>query len=280
LMESERPEQRRGVPFLAPVIEPLKQLTRYTEAELMAAVVTGMFTIFIKSKGSSNEMPFCTMIPEDQQIQGNDKEVNYELAPGAINVLQPDEEVQVADPGRPNTAFDGFVNALTRYIGAALEIPCELLQKSFTASYSAARAALLEAWKMFNMRRDWMSNDFCQPIYEEWLTQAVSMGRIKAPKFFDDPIIRKAWCGSEWNGPAPGQLDPLKEINAAEKRILNGISTREQETMEINGGNFDKNIQQARRENKMMTEAGLLIYPNSQTHEDPSEGGENKNGKE
>lgn len=258
LMESERPEQRRGVPFLAAVIEPLKQLTRYTEAELMAAVVTGMFTVFIKSKSPTSEMPFGSMISEDQQLEGSDKEVNYELAPGAINVLQPDEEVEVANPGRPNTAFDGFVNALCRYIGAALEIPQELLQKSFQSSYSAARAALLEAWKMFNMRREWIANDFCQPVYEEWLSQAVAMGRIKALGFFDDPVIRKAWCGAEWNGPAPGQLDPLKEIVAAEKRIQNGISTREQETMEINGGNFDKNIQQAKREQNLMKSAGLL----------------------
>ncbi|WP_297429298.1 phage portal protein [Clostridium sp.] len=275
LMESERPEQRRGVPFLAAVIEPLKQLTRYTEAELMAAVVTGMFTVFIKSKGPSTDMPFGQMVPNGEQVPDNNTEVNYELAPGAINVLQPDEDVEIANPGRPNTAFEGFVNALCRYIGAALEIPQELLQKSFQSSYSAARAALLEAWKMFNMRREWMANDFCQPIYEEWLSQAVAMGRIKAPGFFNDPVIRKAWCGAEWNGPAPGQLDPLKEINAAEKRIQNGISTREQETMEINGGNFDKNIQQAKREQKLMKESGLLEDNSSGVVQNPPKGGEN-----
>lgn len=258
LMESERAEQRRGVPFLAPVIEPLKQLTRYTEAELMAAVVTGMFTVFVKSDGPSSELPLGSMIPEDQQVSSGEP-TSYELGNGAINILQPGEDVSMANPGRPNTAFDGFVNSLSRYIGAALEIPQELLQKSFQASYSAARAALLEAWKMFKMRRTWMAQDFCQPIYDEWLAQAIALGRVKAPRFFDDPIIRKAWCGAEWNGPAPGQLDPLKEINAAEKRINNGISTREQETMEINGGNFDRNIQQAKREQNLMKEAGLLI---------------------
>lgn len=277
LMESERPEQRRGVPFLAAVIEPLKQLTRYTEAELMAAVVTGMFTVFIKSKGDSSDMPLGSMIPENQQVQGCDEEVNYELAPGAINVLQPDEEIEIANPGRPNTAFDGFVNALCRYIGAALEIPQELLQKSFQSSYSAARAALLEAWKMFKMRREWIANDFCQPVYEEWLAQAVSMGRIKAPGFFNDPIVRKAWSGAEWNGPAPGQLDPLKEITAAEKRINNCISTREQETMEINGGNFDKNIQQAKREQRLMKEAGFSSNSSPDDNNLLVEGGENNN---
>jgi lambda family phage portal protein len=256
LMESERAEQRRGVPFLAPVIEPLKQLTRYTEAELMAAVVTGMFTVFVKTDAPSSSSPFGDLIPDEQQVAADDPTV-YELGNGAINVMHPGESVEIANPGRPNTAFDGFVNSLARYIGAALEIPQELLQKSFQSSYSAARAALLEAWKMFKMRRTWMAQDFCQPTYDEWLSQAVSMGRIKAPRYFDDPVIRKAWCGAEWNGPAAGQLDPVKEVNAAKTRVDNGFSTREQETMEINGGNFDRNIQQAKREQKLMKEAGL-----------------------
>ena len=51
IMNRERIGQRRGVPFLAPVIEALKQLGRYTDAELVAAVVSGMFTVFIGNWG-------------------------------------------------------------------------------------------------------------------------------------------------------------------------------------------------------------------------------------
>lgn len=254
LMECERPEQRRGVPFLAPVIECLKQLTRYTEAELMATVISSMFTVFIKSEGLSTEMPFGSMVPDEEQVAANDPTV-YELGAGAVNVLQPGEDVEFANPGRPNQAFDGFVNALSRYIGAALEIPQELLLKAFNSSYSASRAALLEAWKMFRMRRTWMANDFCQPIYEEWLSEAVASGRIKAPGFFLDPIIQKAWCGAEWNGPAPGQIDPKKEVDAAVIRVENGFSTRDRETIELTGGDFGRNARQLKRENNILSEA-------------------------
>lgn len=252
LMDTERPEQRRGVPFLAPVIETLKQLTRYTEAELMASVISGMFTVFIKTQsGDTSENPIGNMIPEEDKIQDLD-EKEYELGNGAINVLAPGEEIETANPGRPNSAFDGFVNALSKYIGAALEIPQELLQKSFNSNYSASRAALMEAWKMFKMRRTWLANDFCQPIYECWLEEAVAKGRIKAPGFFKDPLIKKMWCRAEWNGPAQGQLDPLKEVNAAAKRVENGFSTREKETLELTGGDFDRNIKQIKSENNMM----------------------------
>ena len=54
IMNRERIGQRRGVPFLAPVIEALKQLGRYTDAELVAAVVSGMFTVFIEKESASS----------------------------------------------------------------------------------------------------------------------------------------------------------------------------------------------------------------------------------
>lgn len=257
LMHAERAEQRRGVPYLAPVIESLKQLTRYTEAELMAAVVSGFFTVFIKTEGPSNEMPLGGMMREEDKMASDDPTV-YEMGYGAINVLNPGEDIEIASPNRPNSQFDAFVNSMTRYIGAALEIPQELLQKAFQSSYSAARAALLEAWKMFRIRRAWIAKEFCQPIYEEWLAEAVAIGRIKAPGFFSDPAIRRAWCQAEWNGPAPGQIDPYKEVQAAEKRIEIGLSTRERETIEITGGDYDRNIKQLARENQQLREAGLI----------------------
>src|SRR5690606_1093629 len=46
--DKDRPGQLRGAPYLAPVLEPLKQLDRYGDAELMAAVISAMFTVFIE----------------------------------------------------------------------------------------------------------------------------------------------------------------------------------------------------------------------------------------
>ncbi|RDY30329.1 phage portal protein [Lachnotalea glycerini] len=251
--ESERPEQYRGVPFLAPVIESIKQLTRYSEAEIMAAVINGFFTVFITTEKNPSEMLFGGVGEESQGDNLSDVG-DYGLGPGMINILEPGEDIKMADPSRPTGNFDSFTSAYAKYIGAALELPCELLLKSFTNSYSASKAALEEAWKAFKMKRSWLANDFCQPIYEIFLHEAIGIGRIKAPGFFLDPLVKKAYCKAEWNGPAKGMLDPLKEVNAAEKRIKIGISTREIETIEQTGGDFDTNIQQLKYENKLMNE--------------------------
>jgi lambda family phage portal protein len=256
IMEFERPGQRRGVPILAPVIESLKQLTRYSEAELMAAVVSGMFTVFITSK--TPETPIGEVVPIEQQVDTVDQN-SYELGNGAIIALGEGEDIKEANPGRPNTAFDSFVMSLTRQIGSALEIPYEVLIKHFTASYSASRAALLEAWKAFRMRRSWLVSKFCQPVYNEFLFEAVARGRINAPGFFDDPAIRLAYSNAEWYGPSQGQIDPLKEANAAKIRVEEGFSTRSREASELTGADFELMVRQRVKEEKMMREGGLLV---------------------
>ena len=275
IMNRERIGQRRGVPFLAPVIEALKQLGRYTDAELVAAVVSGMFAVFIqKSDSSGDGMAIGEVVPESEQVSTSANDI--EIGNGSIIDLEEGETANAVSPGRPNTNFDGFVTAITRQIGAALEIPYELLVKNFTASYSASRGALLEAWKSFSTYRTWLAKDFCQPIYEEWLAEAVAKGRIIAPGFFSDVAIRKAYSGAEWNGPAQGLLNPVQEVQAAELRVTNGFSTRARESREMNGSDFYKNSRQRKREEMIMRE----VNSNDRAGKDNNTHNPNNQGKE
>src|SRR5699024_3857174 len=130
----ERIGQRRGAALLSPVIESLKQLTRYSEAELMASVVAGMFTVFVKPPYP--QQPLANLIPVEDRVDDEDFN-SYDMGNGAIVGLGEGEDVEIANPGRPNTAFDGFVMSLCRWIGVALELPFELLVQHFTSSYSA-----------------------------------------------------------------------------------------------------------------------------------------------
>lgn len=245
--------QTRGVPDLAPVIEPLRQLGDYTDAELAAAVVSGLFTVFIKAEGGIGMAP---MEPQSE-TGGKTSDKDYKMASGAILELLPNESIETADPGRPNQAFDPFVQAVLRQVGVALELPFEILIGHFTASYSAARAAMLQAWKFFRMRRQWLAAYFCQLIYEEWLMEAVSSGRITAPGFLRDAAVRAAYSGAEWIGPAQGQIDPKKENDADAIAEDRGWKTSAEITAEKTGGDWGRKHRQRTREVNMRREAGL-----------------------
>lgn len=240
----------------------------------MAAVINGIFTVFVTSEKGTSGIGFTGVVDEDERV--SDDDVNYEIGAGMVNVLEPGEKIEIADAKRPSTNFDSFVTALAKYVGAALEIPVEVLTKNFVSSYSASRAALLEAWKAFRMRRSWIAADLCQPVYELFLSEAIARGRIHAPGFFLDPVIRMAYCGAQWNGPAQGMVDPVKEVSAAEKRIAIGISTRQRETTEMMGGDFESNVVQLSRENEMMKAAGLTAGVASRKENEKKEGSEEK----
>lgn len=270
IMDTERPEQYRGVPYLAQAIEPLLQMRRYTEAEITAAVVQSFFTAFIKTEAPSNEFPANEVGGVGQPDVSRDPN-EYEMGPGSMNILEPGEDVTFGSPTHPNTGFDTFMRSLCEQVGACLEIPADLLLMSFNASYSASRAALLEAWKGFRMRREWLTDDFCRPVYEIWLTEAVARGRISAPGFLTDPIIRQAYLGSEWIGPSQGQLDPTKEVQAAVMAIENGLSTREAEAVKLNGSQYSTNVDKLAVENEQLRTANGGIEP-AQPPQEPSPG--------
>lgn len=257
IMHRERVGQVRGIPFLSPVIESLKQLERYTEAELTAAVVSGLVTVFIQKENNSEEPPIGEGIEEEYLVDTED-ENSIELAPGAVIDLGENEKANMTNPGRPNANFDGFVMSVIKQIGCALEVPFEIVLKCFSNNYSASRGAILEFCKTVDMYRGWLAADFCQPIFEEFMCEAVAKGRINAPGFFSDPLIRKAYCTAEWNGPSAGQLDPKKEVEAAELRVQGGFSTREKETRELTGGDFGKNMKQRKREERLLKEVNAV----------------------
>lgn len=242
IMEKERIGQRRGVPLLAPVIEMLSQITKYTNSELTNAVVSAMFTVFITRDRDTD--PQSSLIPLEEQ---NEDDKNYQLGNGTVVELEPGQKIEAANTQRANSNFESFLFQMSKLVGTALEIPVEVLLAHFSASYSASRAALEEAYKTYKMRREWLISDFCQPVFEEFLDEAVAKGYLKLPGY-DNPLKRKYYQGAEWYGEAQTQLDPLKEVKAAQIRILSGISTIAREARSITGTDWKDNIEQLKSE--------------------------------
>lgn len=269
LYDRKRPGQVRGVPILAPVIEPLKQLARYTEAELQAAVISGAFAIFLKMDPNA----FADLFDDTGRKQYMDSASKWNGAypdstlngPGkAVNLL-PGEEVDVSNPGRPNSEFDPFVKAILAQVGCELGLPLDVLTKTYEASYSAARAALLDAWRVFRVRREFLGDYFCQPVYENWLANEIAAGNIQARGFFEDPLIRHYWSQAVWIGDSAGSIDPLKETQAAKQRVDMGISTLDSESIQYDGISWwGKHVARS-NEHRMRVGAGLEppVLPNA-----------------
>lgn len=248
LMTIERPEQHRGIPFVSGMIEQVKQLDRYLNAELAASIVAAMLTVFITTNNTDDD-GFDSVndgISDDEKV--TDDPMKIELGNGNVYELPPGKHVEKTEVNRAPSAFDNYVSRVITMIGSSMEIPYEVLMHRYDSNYTASRSAILDFWKVVRRYRQQFIQQFNQPVYEAWLAEAVALGRIDAPGFFDDPMTREAWCGCQWIGTSQGHVQPVQEANAAKIRMDLGITTGEQEAMEYNGSNFNENLQQRGRE--------------------------------
>lgn len=267
LMHEHRIDLRRGYPMLAPVILPLKQMNLLSDAELNAAIVSSLFALGIERPAGGGGL--LSNLKKDESGQKT-----VEVNGAALIDFAPGERLVPLDPVRPSGAFDPFWRSFVGRVSMRVGIPPEVLLKKYESSYTAARAALLQFYRWVGVERDnLLAPDFCQPIYEAWLSEEVGSGRVKAPGFFADPVLRAALCGCKWVGDGPAILDPLKEVMAAEEMVDYGFSTYAEQTMRLNGGDFEANHERLAREVAMRKRDGLVtdLKPEAFATLDPSQ---------
>ncbi|WP_395351051.1 phage portal protein [Variovorax sp. UC122_21] len=252
-----RPDQPRGLPYLAPIVDCIKQIARYTEAEIMAAVISAYFTVFIETPDGGGTAPIFGANDADAGGIGNE----IGLGMGAVVGLAPGEKPHTSNPGRPNPNFEPFILAVIKQMGMALGLPYELLVKQFNASYSASKAALLDAWVYFRSVRTWLARSFCQPVYETWLAEAVAIGRVPAPGFFADPLLRWAYTRAVWPGDSMGSINPKDEVAAYVAAIEARLMTRERAEWELWGTDFNETLDAKQAEQDRLKDADLLPTP-------------------
>lgn len=283
--EKDRPGQVRGVPYLAPILEALQKLERFSQAELTAAVISAMFTVAIKypdddeggglgggaglwDRGSDdpNKQEASPIVTSSRD---HDSQAPLTLGEGAVWELEPGAEPVSINPNRPNAQFDPFFLAIVKEIGAALDQPMEVLLLHFSSSYTAARAAFNQLWKFIRLRRSLLTVQFCQPVYELIIDEMVARGLIVAPGY-SDPIKRRAYTRALWIGQPLGALNEQVEAKAATERIANGTSNETLEAMALYGEDWKDIAQDRAREIRWKRMNGVPVYVGGSVHE-PSE---------
>ncbi|MGP9764559.1 phage portal protein [Halomonas sp. AOP13-D3-9] len=281
--EKDRPGLTRGVPYLAPILEALQKLERFSQAELTAAVISAMFTVAIKHDKSEDEPGLGGATLWDEQSNDPNKPSrpvvqsdrdhepegdNLTLGEGAVWDLEEGAEPVPISPNRPNAQFDPFFVAVVKEIGAALDQPAEVLLMHFSTSYTAARAAFNQLWKFVKQRRHHLTTQWCQPAYDLVVDEMVARGMIHMPGY-RDPAKRRAYTRALWIGEPLGSLNELVDARAATERIANGTSNETLETMALHGEDWHDVAQDRAREIKWKRENGVPLYVGGKVQEAP-----------
>ncbi len=239
---AKEPERVRGVSVLAPAMKFFKDLTDYLDFELVGNIVASSFPVFIEK---SDPMGYV----ENNVESDGDENYHEEYEPGSVHYGNPGEKPHILKSDRPSNTFDGFVETILRSIGASVGLPYEVVAKDFSkTNYSSARAALLEAWRVYLVHRTWLVRHFCQPVWEMVMEEAYLRGELQLPQggpgFYD---AMAEYCNAEWIGPARGHVDPQKEMMANVKGLDNNILTLSDIVAE-HGKDWESQLEQRGRE--------------------------------
>ena len=267
IFKRERPEQARGVGMLASVIEPLKTVSDASDAELHATVLSAMLAVVYKSPGAS-AMPEPDYGDGEGQAADGVDQPGFDIPPaanpynfesGSVMEIDSDSDVEIKTPGRPNSAFDPFFQAIVRQIGAAIGVPAGVLMLMFNSSYTASKAELEALYMQVRSERAWLGGDLCVPQYVCFLAEKVATGEYEMPGFFADLRKRSAWSGVDWRGDGKISLNPLQEAKGYETQQANGWRTGEEITAELTGGNYRENVRRRGAEHRAWLAEGLPV---------------------
>jgi hypothetical protein len=184
----------------------------------------------------------------------------------------PNQKPHVLKNDRPSNTFQGFVETVLRAVGASVGMPYEVVAKDFSkTNYSSARAALLEAWRVYQLYRVWMERHLCQPVWRMVLEEAWLRGELALPKGGPDFYEGLAeYTHATWIGPPRGHVDPVKEMTANIEGLNNNILTLSDLAAE-QGKDWETQVEQRGRETRRVTGEGLAEHASDPGNSDNSD---------
>ena len=281
IFEQMRPDQTRGVAMMVSALKEMRITKQFRDIVLQNAVVNATFAAAIESDLPSADA-FASLGGTDNpgaglgqyakqylkdiaDYSGNAR--NLQLDGVKIPHLYPGTKLNLMPAGKGGPLGENFEQSLLRYIAASLGVSYEQLSRDYSSTnYSSARAAMAETWKRMGVVKQNVADRFATHVYRLWLEEAINKGAIesmpqaaKTDGWLYEQQRLDALSSCDWIGASKGQIDELKETQAAVLRMKNGLSTLEDESARL-GKDWRRTLRQKKREQSMADDLGVDLY--------------------
>lgn len=229
--------QVRGLSALAPAVMPANELDQLMDAALVQTKVHALLSAFLVNQ---NDLESSGPLGDDQDLS---------LEPGVVRTLPSGWDVKFLSP-EGSKDFPQTARLYLQQLSAALGMPEHLVSGDLTqANYSSLRAGLLP-WrqKVEQFQYHILVPQFLARVWREWLLLEVLAGRLDAP----------AETSAEWIAPKVPQVDPVKDLEAVEKALRMGLTSRSQAVAEM-GWSVDALDAEIAADNERATQLGLAL---------------------
>lgn len=284
LFEQLRADQTRGISKIVSALTEMRMTKHFRKTELEKAVVSATYAASIESEipndvaaamgsaaGDGNPTTAWMEAYLGAISQYASGATNLHMDGAKIPIFAPGTHLKIQNPGANGPMGDKFEQSLLRYIAAALGVSYEQLSRDYTqTNYSSARAAMGETWKTMQAKKKMVADATANFVYRLWLEEAINYNKLETlkrrnvPKFYEG-LNAEAYSACEWIGAGQGQIDPLKETQAALLKIKGNLSTQEAEIAKMSGNDWRKVKRQIARERALDT-----LYGNPSIYDENS----------
>lgn len=279
IVERNQIDQTRGIADMVAALKHMKMTKMFSEMTLQNAVINASYAAAIESEmprdalfsmmGGNQADPARTleatigsyMSSLQKYLEGSN---SIKIGGAKIPHLFPGTKLNMMPMGTPGGIGTGFEESLLRKIAAILGLSYEEFARDFTkTNYSSARASMGITWRGMQARKKVVADRFATNVYSLQLEEMINAGDVPMPPgkgrgIFYLPLMKEAFTKCSWIGASRGQIDELKETQAAVLRIASGLSTYEIESARL-GTDFRDLFDQAQREQKMIRDKKLLF---------------------
>lgn len=275
IVDQWRPDQSRGISAMVSALKEMRMTKKYRDIVLQSAVLNATFAASIESdlpqdvvlaQAGGGDPGALTKFAGDYlgevaRYVGGSRNIRVDGV--KVPVFYPGTKMKLQNAGTPGGVGTGFEASMLRYIASSLGVSYEQLSKDYSsANYSNLRAAMAETGKRMRVQKRQVADRFATIYYRLWLEEALNAGAIesmprKSPNWYDG-LNADAYSACEWIGASMGQIDELKETQAAVLRVNNGLSTREAELARL-GRDWRVVFRQLAREQKLAETEGLTF---------------------
>lgn len=292
LFEQDRVDQTRGITRMVHALKEMKTTKHFRDIVLQNAVVNATFAASIEAElpgqhegilGDGDNEALVNWAANYLGAVGEYSGGSKSLTIDGVRIphLFPGQKLQLRPAGQGGPLGMEMEQSLLRYIAAMLGVSYEELSRDYSQSnYSSMRAALNQTWRHMATLKKSIADRFATHVFRLWFEEAVNAGLIKTmigkPDFYEG-MNRDAYTTCEWLGADRGQIDELKETQAAMLRVQNNMSTLEDEVGR-RGKDWRQVLTQRAQEKELIDELGLTPEPDNRMANaitgDPKDAGE------
>lgn len=272
--EHNRPEQTRGISEFASVIVIMKMGAEYTQTALEAAILQASYAAVLQSQqnyrealevlGETGDPDGQTVVDlAEQNLESavqHYQDINFRFNGAKVPILHPGDELKLLTPGQKATGLGEFQQHATReYAAGTGTDPIQVSQDYSQVNYSSAKMSVAANYRHFESRRERWIQHSGLPKVAAFLEELVFDGGMWLPKglsIYDFYDFQDALARGTFITQGAPNLDPLKEINAAEKEMKLGLMSAQDWCAARGEDHIDK-FDQVMREERDRAERGL-----------------------